>query len=194
MLFIFADVFLQFISCARDSLDMKSISVPDIDVLLGPKCSKPWCKEGMVHIELFMELFIGPNFVPEKTLAGVLLRDWVWPDLLKALQSFEIGTRETSGVGSAHSNKKFTNGLCRSDVEAALHRLRALELVTSGERHLEHFCFADFCYLVRLICRVLIFVFACVIQESLKYFLVKLDSDQVWQSDFVKSGTDLLQR
>jgi hypothetical protein len=65
-------------------------------------------------------------------------RDQHWKELLKALKSFDTGGAQAntgdlhSSSMSASNNQRANGGVDRSDMESALQRLLALNLVTQG--------------------------------------------------------------
>jgi hypothetical protein len=128
--FTYIYVFLrgQFTRAIREGLGMRGIAFAEIDTILGPHCSKPWCNHGCVDIKLFVELFVQKYFKLELGLFGFLHRDRRWPDLLKALKTFDI-----SSSACTQSDSGFVqSSLLRSDLEGSLQQLLAMGLVTKG--------------------------------------------------------------
>jgi hypothetical protein len=115
---------------------MKTLTNSDVDVLLGPKLCKSWCTNGKVDVTKFSDLFLNANFKPELALYAFLQRDQHWKELLKALETFDTGGNTCSksyrSSISASNSQLAIGGVDRSDMESALKRLLALNLVTQG--------------------------------------------------------------
>uniref|UniRef100_A0A7S0M3T5 EF-hand domain-containing protein n=1 Tax=Cryptomonas curvata TaxID=233186 RepID=A0A7S0M3T5_9CRYP len=126
----------EFLRAAREGLGMKTLANSDIDILLGPKVCKAWCTGGKVDVIKFSDLFLNANFKAELSFYAFLQRDQHWKELLKALKSFDTGgAQATSGdlhnsSMSAPNDQRVSGGIDQSDMESALQRLLALNLVT----------------------------------------------------------------
>ena len=118
---------------------MKTITNSDVDILLGPKVCKAWCTGGKVDVIKFSDLFLKVNFKAELSLYAFLQRDQHWKELLKALKSFDTGGVQATGGDfhnssiSAPKDQRVSGGIDRSDMESALQRLLALNVVTQGD-------------------------------------------------------------
>ena len=115
---------------------MKSLTNSDIDILIGPKVCKAWCTGGKVDVIKFSDLFLNANFKTELSVYAFLHRDQHWKELLKALESFDTGVHASGELHyssiSATNHQRASAGVDRSDMESALQRLLALNLVTEG--------------------------------------------------------------
>jgi hypothetical protein len=128
----------QFFRAAREGLGMKALTSSDVDILLGPKMCRAWCIGGKVDVVKFSDLFLNANFKTELSLYAFLQRDQHWKELLKALKSFDTGGAQAN-IGDLHNSsmsvanyQRASGGVDRSDMESALQRLLALNLVTQG--------------------------------------------------------------
>ncbi len=115
---------------------MKLLTNSDVDVLLGPKVCRPWCTNGKVDIDKFSDLFVKANFKTDFSLYAFLQRDQHWKELLNALETYDTGVN--TGIDAsdtsflAPNSQQILGGVDRSDMESALKRLLALNLVTQG--------------------------------------------------------------
>jgi hypothetical protein len=80
--------------------------------------------------------FLNAKFKTELSVYAFVHREQHWKELLKALESFDTGVPARGELHyssiSATNNQRSSAGVDRSDMESALQRLLALNLVTEG--------------------------------------------------------------
>lgn len=112
---------------------MKSLTHSDLDMLIGADGFKPWCNaHAGIDISKFMDLFVNTNFKPELAFYAFLHRDQNWIELLKALQTLDTGGAVPQSTIPSGAQRRSTGGVGRSDMELALERFLALDILDRG--------------------------------------------------------------